>query len=75
MATFVPKGTIKQCLEDALVESVKIYPQLDGLKVNAGGKSLDVRGASPELTKRADSKKALHHLMMTFVHLVGQSES
>jgi hypothetical protein len=73
MATFVPKGTIKHCLEEALIESVKIYPQLDGLKVNPGGKSLDVRGASPELTKRADSKKALHHLMMSFVHLVGQS--
>jgi hypothetical protein len=75
LATFVPRGTIKQCLEEALAESVKIYPQLDGLKVNAGGKSLDVRGASPELTKRADSRKALNHLTMMFVQLMGQSES
>jgi hypothetical protein len=74
MATFLPVDVIRQSLEEALTESSTIYPQLKGLKVNAGGKSLDIRGASPELTRRANSKKALQHLLMTFVRLVGQSE-
>jgi hypothetical protein len=72
LATFVSSDTVKTCLEEALVESAKSYPQLTGLKVHPGGKTLDIRGASPELTRRTDSRKALTHLTMRFLQALSE---
>ena len=75
LATLMNADIVKSCLEEALNDSAKVYPQLVGLKVHPAGKTIDVRGASPELTKRGDSRKALSHLTVRFLQLVAENQA
>ncbi len=75
LATFVRADIVKRCLEEALNELSRTYPQLVGLKVHPAGKTIDVRGASPELTRRADSRKALKQLTVRFLQLVSEHQA
>lgn len=70
IATFTSASVVRECLEEALQELSKKYPQLVGLKVHPAGKTIDVRGASPDLTRKQDSRAALNHLTMRFLQLV-----
>lgn len=70
IATFTSASVVRECLEEALQELSKKYPQLIGLKVHPAGKTIDVRGASPDLTRKHDSRAALNHLTMRFLQLL-----
>jgi hypothetical protein len=70
LSSFVSTTTIQRCLEQALSETADSFPQLAGLKVHSTGKTLDLRSASPDLTRRSDSRKALNHLAMRFLQLI-----
>lgn len=74
LSLLVDANTVKVCLEEALLESELKYPQLASLKVHRGGKTIDVRGASPELSKRPDSGAALTYLTKRFLHRIGAKQ-
>ncbi|HEY9715576.1 MAG TPA: cyclic nucleotide-binding domain-containing protein [Chroococcales cyanobacterium] len=75
LATLVDISTVSWCLQDALDESSEKYPQLSSLKVHRGGKTIDVRGASPELSSGADSAQALSYLTKKFLQLIALKQS
>jgi CRP/FNR family transcriptional regulator len=75
LSNIVDTSTVQFCLDEALRDTTKAYPQLSCLKVHAGGKTLDVRGASSELSSRVNSGEALTMLTNKFLQLMGDKQS
>lgn len=75
LSNIVDTVTVQYCLDEALRDTSKTYPQLSCLKVHAGGKTLDVRGASSELSTRVNSAEALTMLTNRFLQLMSEKQS
>jgi hypothetical protein len=71
LSNIITADIVQTCLDEALHESVKKYPQMNCLKVHRGGNALDVRGATPEFSARSDSTVALNFFTRRFLQLVG----
>ncbi len=75
LSNIVDTSTVQTCLDEALRDATRKYPQLACLKVHAGGKTLDVRGASSELSSRVNSAEALMMLTHRFLQLMGEKQT
>ncbi|MFN8552479.1 MAG: cyclic nucleotide-binding domain-containing protein [Candidatus Obscuribacterales bacterium] len=75
LSNIVDTATVQYCLDEALRETTKTYPQLSCLKVHTGGKTLDVRGASSELSSRVNSAEALTMLTNKFLQLMSDKQT
>lgn len=75
LSNIVDTVTVQACLDEALRDTTKKYPQLSCLKVHAGGKTLDVRGASSDLSSRVNSADALMMLTNRFLQLMGEKQT
>ncbi len=71
LSSIVSTDIVQTCLDEALHEAVKKYPQMSCLKIHRGGKTLDVRGATPEFSARSDSTLALTFFTKRFLQLMG----
>jgi CRP/FNR family transcriptional regulator, cyclic AMP receptor protein len=74
LSNIVDTATVQACLDEALRDTTKKYPQLSCLKVHTGGKTLDVRGASSDLSSRVNSADALMMLTNRFLQLMGEKQ-
>lgn len=75
LSNIVDTVTVQSCLDEALRDTTKKFPQLSCLKVHAGGKTLDVRGASSELSSRVNSAEALATLTTKFLQLMSEKQT
>jgi CRP/FNR family cyclic AMP-dependent transcriptional regulator len=75
LSNIVDTALVQYCLDEALRETSKTFPQLSCLKVHAGGKTLDVRGASSELSSRVNSAEALTTLTNKFLQLMSEKQT
>jgi hypothetical protein len=75
LSNIVDTALVQHCLDEALRDTSKAFPQLSCLKVHAGGKTLDVRGASSELSSRANSAEALTTLTNKFLQLMSEKQT
>lgn len=75
LSNIVDTTMVQSCLDEALRDTTKKFPQLSCLKVHAGGKTLDVRGASADLSSRVNSAEALTTLTNRFLQLMSERQT